>query len=119
MDRLAKAHAPEIKEIFEMTVKLARAGEPWAAREILSRMWPPPKERLVKFEMMKIEKPEDVKIAVAGFIDAVARGILSVSEAEKLVNMASKLGDAIDATEHADIMKQLADKAGIEIKDDL
>jgi hypothetical protein len=33
--------------------------------------------------------------------------------------MASKLGDAINATEHAEIMRQLADKAGIEINDTL
>jgi hypothetical protein len=98
-------------------INKALEGDVKAAEWCASRVFP--KERLVKFEMMNIAKPEDVQKAVAGFINAVSLGILSVGEAEKLVNMASKLGDAIDATEHADIMKQLAAKAGIEINDAL
>jgi hypothetical protein len=112
-----KALARNIVTITNGMINKALEGDAKAAEWCASRVFP--KERLVKFEMMKIEKPEDVQTAVAGFINAVALGILSVNEAERLVNMASKLGDAIDATEHADIMRQLADKAGIPINDAL
>jgi hypothetical protein len=112
-----KALARNIVTITNGMINKALEGDVKAAEWCASRVFP--KERLVKFPMMQIEKPEDVQTAVAGFINAVSLGILSVSEAEKLVNMASKLGDAIDATEHADIMRQLADKAGIQINDAL
>jgi hypothetical protein len=112
-----KALARNIVTITNGMINKALEGDVKAAEWCASRVFP--RERLVKFEMMKIEKPEDVQTAVAGFINAVAQGKLSVGEAEKLVNMASKLGDAIDATDHADIMKQLAEKAGIQIDDPL
>lgn len=112
-----KAIQRNVVSITNTMINLALEGKIGPAELVLSRILP--KGRLVKFPMMPIEKPEDVKTAISGFINAVAQGILTVDEAEKLVNMAAKLGDAIDATEHADIMKKLADKAGIQINDAL
>jgi hypothetical protein len=113
----AKAIRKNVVIITNTMIRMALEGDQKSAEWILNKALG--KERLVRFPMMPIEKPEDVKTAIAGFINAVSLGLLSVTEAEKLVSMASKLGDAIDATEHADIMKQLAEKAGIEINDTL
>jgi hypothetical protein len=110
-----KAIARNVVTVTNVMINKALEGSVSAAELVLARVLP--KERLVKFPMPAINSPADVKMAIAGFINAVSQGILSVNEAEKLVNMAAKLGDAIDATEHADIMKQLADKAGIKIND--
>jgi hypothetical protein len=112
-----KRIAANVVLITNTMINQAAEGDVRSAELVLSRILP--KGRLVKFPMVPIEKPEDVKTAISGFINAVTQGILTVDEAEKLVGMASKLGDAIDATEHADIMKQLAAKAGIEINDAL
>lgn len=109
----------DLKEIVETVVRLAKEGDAAAFTAILNRLWPVPKGRLVRFPMPSIETAADVKMAIAGFINAVAMGILTVDEAEKLAGMASRLGDAIDATEHTDLMKQLADKSGIVIHDAL
>jgi hypothetical protein len=115
LEEAGKAVTRNAVQAANVLIQKALDGDVKAADMVLSRAFG--KGRLLKFPMMPIEKPEDVKLAIAGFINAVAQGILTVDEAEKLVGMASKLGDAIDATEHADIMKQLAEKAGIQIND--
>jgi hypothetical protein len=115
LEEAGKAVTRNAVQVANILIQKALEGDVKAADMVLSRAFG--KGRLLKFPMMPIEKPEDVKLAIAGFINAVAQGILTVDEAEKLVGMASKLGDAIDATEHADIMKQLAEKAGIQIND--
>jgi hypothetical protein len=110
-----KAIARNVVQVANVLIQKALEGDVKAADMVLSRAFG--KGRLIKFPMIPIENPGDVKTAIAGFINGVAQGILTVDEAERLVSMASKLGDAIDATEHADIMKQLAEKAGIQIND--
>jgi hypothetical protein len=112
-----KAIARNVVLITNQMINQAAEGDVRSAELVLSRILP--KGRLVKFPIPPIERPEDVRMAIAGFINAVAAGILTVDEAEKLVNMSVKLGDAIDATEHAEILKQLADKSGITINDTL
>jgi hypothetical protein len=112
-----KAIAKNVVAVTNTMINLALEGDVRAAEWVASKVMP--KERLVKFPMMEIHSPADVKLAIAGFINAVSQGILSVNEAERLVSMAAKLGDAIDATEHAEILKQLADKSGIQISDTL
>jgi hypothetical protein len=102
MDRLAKAHAPEIKEIFEMTVKLAAAGEPWAAREILLRLWPPPKGRLLSFELPAINSAADGEAAIGAVLAAVAGAKISAEEADKIVSVIQ----AKVETQHARLVEE-------------
>jgi hypothetical protein len=102
MDRLAKAHAPEIKEIFEMTVKLAKAGEPWAAREILSRLWPAPKSRMITFDLTPINSAADGEAAIGAVLAAVASGKISAEEADKIVSIIQ----AKVETQHARLVEE-------------
>jgi hypothetical protein len=102
MDRLAKAHAPEIKEIFEMTVKLAAAGEAWAVREILLRLWPPPKSRTISFDLPPINSAADGEAAIGAVLSAVSRAMITAEEADKIVNIIQ----AKVETQHARLVEE-------------
>jgi hypothetical protein len=86
----AKAIQKNVVQIANMMIRMALEGDQKAGEWVLNKALG--KERLVRFPMMPIEKPEDVKTAIAGFINAVAQGILTIDEAERLVSMAAKLG---------------------------
>jgi hypothetical protein len=107
MDRLAKAHAPEIKEIFEMTVKMAKEGKPWAVEAILARVWPAPKERTVRFELPPILTAADAEAAIGAVLQAVAAGFVSPTEGDKIVSIIQTKAEATHMREIEDRMTAL------------
>lgn len=102
MDRLAKAHAPEIKEIFAKVIKLAESGESWAVRELLLRLWPPPKGRLLSFDLPAINSAADGEAAIGAVLAAVASAKISAEEADKIVSVIQ----AKVETQHARLVEE-------------
>jgi hypothetical protein len=97
LERLAKANGKEIKEIFENTIKLAKAGEGWAAQAIMARLWPPPKGRLVHFSIAPLRSVADVTAALDSLLQATSAGLITPSEAHELSAVVSKTGEALAA----------------------
>jgi hypothetical protein len=90
-----------------MTVKLAKAGEPWAARELLSRLWPAPKERTVRFELPPLLTAADAEAAITAVLAAVAGGSVSPSEGDKIVSIIKTKAETTHMREIEDRMTAL------------
>ncbi len=76
-----------MKAIIDVTVREAKAGEPWAAQENLKRIWPVPRGRLLKFPLPPLETVSDVSAAIGAVTQACADGLLTVDEAAALADI--------------------------------
>jgi len=63
VERLITGHVGDVKEILAVVVEQAKAGESWACREILARLWPVPRSRMVAFDLPEIRSQHDVVAA--------------------------------------------------------
>jgi hypothetical protein len=87
-----------LDEIIETTIKLAEAGEGWAAVALLDRLWPKPRH-LVKFVMPVLETMDDATKAINGLLQAVGAGHLTISEAAELSAIIERQASAIHGRE--------------------
>ena len=55
-------------EIIKKTVEQAKLGKPWACEAVLSRIYPPPRARLVKFPLPPLNSLADVTAAIAAVL---------------------------------------------------
>src|SRR5271166_6294728 len=70
-ERLA---SKDIGEIVAVLVAAAKAGDVPSATLLLNRLWPPPKGRLVQFELPPIQSAADGEAAIGAVLSAVAAG---------------------------------------------
>jgi hypothetical protein len=84
LERLVSSNKREIQEIFEHTLKLAKAGEPWAVQAVLDRPWVKPKSRTVTFELPPINTAADSEAALGAILAACGAGKLTPDEAKTL-----------------------------------
>jgi hypothetical protein len=87
VERLVTGNPADVKAIIDVTVREAKAGEPWAAQEILKRIWPVPRGRLLKFPLPPLETVSDVSAAIGAVTQACANGLLTVDEASALADI--------------------------------
>jgi hypothetical protein len=84
LERLVSSNKREIQEIFEQTIKLAKAGEPWAVAAVLDRTWVKPKSRAVTFDLPPINNAADGEAALGAILGACGAGKLTPDEAKTL-----------------------------------
>ena len=79
-------------------VELALAGDPTALRLCIERILPPCRERPVRFTLPPIESSEDISAAMNAVTAALARGIITPGEAERIANVVDTFAQAIATT---------------------
>ena len=88
----------ESEALTRKAVELALAGDPTALRLCIERILPPCRERAVRFELPPIENAADVSAAMNAVTAALARGIITPGEAERIANVVETFARAIDTT---------------------
>jgi hypothetical protein len=88
----------ESEALTRKAVELALAGDPTALRLCIERILPPCRERAVRFELPPIENAHDVSVAMNAVTSALARGIITPGEAERIANVVETFARAIDTT---------------------
>jgi hypothetical protein len=103
VEKLIAGHVQDVKDIIKVTVEQAKAGESWAVREILSRLWPVPRSRTVAFDLREIRNQHDVVDANNDILAAVAAGRLSADEASALADIIAAQSKALASAELLDL----------------
>jgi hypothetical protein len=88
----------EAEALTRKAVELALAGDPTALRLCIERILPPCRERAVRFELPPIENAADVSVAMNAVTAALARGIITPGEGERIANVVETFARAIDTT---------------------
>jgi len=87
VERLITGNVADVKEIIDVVVREAKAGEPWAVTELLKRMWVVPRSRLVKFPLPPLGSVADVTAAIGAVLEGVANGLLTIEEGAMLADL--------------------------------
>jgi len=88
----------ESEAFTRKAVEQALEGDPTALRLCIERILPPCRERAVRFELPPIENTHDVAVAMNAVTSALARGIITPGEAERIANVVETFARAIDTT---------------------
>jgi hypothetical protein len=89
----------EAEVLTRKAIDLALTGDITALRLCLDRILPPRKDRLVSFEMPKINNAQDARAASAALLDAVASGNITPSEASEVGKLIDAYVKTIELTE--------------------
>jgi hypothetical protein len=89
----------EAEELVRTVIDKAKAGDSAALRLCVERLLSPRRDRLVTFELPKIETAADACAASAAILDACAKGALSPREATEFMSLLSTHGQLLEATE--------------------
>src|SRR5215468_114054 len=93
----------ESEALTRKAVELALAGDPTALRLCIERILPPCRERPVRFALPPIENAADVSAAMNAVTAALARGIITPGEAERIANVVETFARAIDTTKRREL----------------
>src|SRR6516165_4096077 len=88
----------ESEALTRKAVELALTGDPTALRLCIERILPPCRERPVRFTLLPIESSEDISAAMNAVTAALARGIITPGEAERIANVVDTFAQAIATT---------------------
>ena len=88
----------ESEALTRKAVELALASDPTALRLCIERILPPCRERPVKFTLPPIENAADISVAMNAVTLALARGIITPGEAERIANVVDTFARAITTT---------------------
>jgi hypothetical protein len=99
LDALAEGEA---EDIVKATIENAKAGDAWAARTVLKRIWPPRKGARVQFDLPEVTTANDLPGAIADVNRQVAEGELSADEGALVVGLLEAQRKAIETSELAD-----------------
>lgn len=105
----------EAQKIARKAVKMALQGDTTALRVVLERLLPPIKHRAVHLTMPAISSVEDIPVATAHVIAAVALGEIAPSDGEAIVRM---MDTYRRAAETADIEERLSALEMVHVKGD-
>ena len=90
--------AGESEALTRKAVELALVGDPMAMKLCIERILPPCRERPVKFTLPPIENAADISAAMNAVTSALARGIITPGEAERIANVVDTFARAIATT---------------------
>ena|ERR1043166_773620 len=77
----------EIDAITRKAVEMALAGDLAAIKLCLDRIFPPPRERLIQFELPQLRSAADAASAMGAITEAVAAGEITVGEAVEVAKL--------------------------------
>ena len=95
----------EGESITRACIEAAKAGDMTAARLILDRIAPAPRDRHVEVDLPMISSPADAPVAALALIDATAAGLLTPAEASAMMAL---LEGYRRASEVADLEARIA-----------
>src|SRR5829696_2365704 len=95
----------EAEAITRKAIELAKEGDGPALRLCMDRIYPPRRDRPVRFRLPSLDKAEDAVAAHAAIVAGVAIGDLTPSEAGDLARLVDNYTRAVEAT---DIQTRLA-----------
>ena len=95
----------EAEAITRKAIELAKEGDGPALRLCMDRIYPPRRDRPVRFRLPSLDKVEDAVAAHAAIVAGVAIGELTPSEAGDLARLVDNYTRAVEAT---DIQTRLA-----------
>jgi len=93
----------EAGALTRKAVELALEGDSTALRLCIERILPPCRERAVRFELPPIENAADVSAAMNAVTAALARGIITPGEAERIANVVETFARAIATTKRREL----------------
>jgi len=88
----------EAEALTRKAVELALEADPTALRLCIEHILPPCRERPVKFTLPPVKSSEDISIAMNAVTAALARGIITPGEAERIANVVDTFARAIATT---------------------
>ena len=88
----------ESEALIRKAVELALAGDPTELRLCIERILPPCREHAVKFALPPIENATDIAAAMNAVTSALARGIITPGEAERIASVVDTFARAIATT---------------------
>ena len=89
----------QAEKLTQKTVELALNGDVTALRLCLERFYPVQKDRLVEFDLPKLEDQSDATEAIRRILKGVSEGKLTVQEAETLNGIVVHFQESILAEE--------------------
>lgn len=89
----------ETLAITRTAIERALDGDMVAVRLVLERVIPVVRERPVRFDVPPLESAKDLPAAVAGILEAVADGELTVGDGARLAVMVRDMATALEVNE--------------------
>jgi hypothetical protein len=97
---LEKIMADDAEEIMKVVTAAAKSGDLTAAKIIVDRMAPVPRDRPVQFEMPKIATIDDATAALSGLLQSVAAGEITPTEAQAVATLIEGFRRSVETLEH-------------------
>jgi hypothetical protein len=89
-----KLLSKDIKKVVEVVKAAALNNDLVACKLILDRLAPPPRGRLVNFDLPAITSAADAELAISAILAACAAGRLTVDESDKLAAVVTRKAEA-------------------------
>lgn len=109
MDALAGGEADVI---LRTVVEAAKGGDLQAAGLVLSRVWPPSRERPVRVALPPLRTAQDVAYALSQLAAEAAAGVVTPSEAATLSTLMEGFGRAVVGADLAARVEALEARLG-------
>jgi hypothetical protein len=100
----------EAEALTRRAVELAVAGDPTAMRLCIERILPPCRERSVKFALPPIESAADIAAAMKAVTAALAAGVITPGEAERIAAVVDTFVRAIETSDFERRLKIVEDE---------
>jgi hypothetical protein len=100
----------EAEALTRLAVELAFAGDPTALRLCIERILPPCRERSVKFALPPIESAADIAPAMKAVTSALAAGVITPGEAERIAAVVDTFVRAIETSDFERRLKIVEDE---------
>jgi hypothetical protein len=88
--------AGRAEKISHVVAERAEAGEPWACALLVRALVPQATSRPVKFQLGKIEGPQDIPAAVIRLAVAASEGLLTPEEAAQYASLLSTMRESFE-----------------------
>jgi hypothetical protein len=100
----------EAEALTRLAVERAFAGDPTALRLCIERILPPCRERSVKFALPPIESAADIAPAMKAVTSALAAGVITPGEAERIAAVVDTFVRAIETSDFERRLKIVEDE---------
>ena len=100
----------EAEALTRRAVELAFAGDPMALRLCIERILPPCRERAVKFALPPIESAADIAAAMKAVTAALAAGVITPGEAERIAAVVDTFVRVIETSDFERRLKIVEDE---------
>jgi hypothetical protein len=92
LDRLMSSRGANLERIVDGVLKMAEAGETWAAKAVLDRCWAVPRGRMVRLNL-----GGDPAAAMDRMVAAIGSGDISADEGKAFVDIVRARAELIEA----------------------